>query len=44
MIDHDRLAKELLTTFFAEFLDLFLPEVANYVDRNSIVFLVRTKS
>lgn len=25
MIDHDRLFKELLSTFFIEFLDLFLP-------------------
>jgi hypothetical protein len=25
MIDHDRLFKELLTTFFVEFLELFLP-------------------
>jgi len=24
MIDHDRLFKELITTFFAEFVDLFL--------------------
>jgi len=26
MIDHDRLFKELLTTFFADFIDLFLPQ------------------
>lgn len=38
-IDHDRLFKELLYTFFWEFLELFLPEVAEYVDKNSIVFL-----
>jgi len=25
MIDHDRLFKELLSTFFVEFLDLFFP-------------------
>ncbi len=30
MIDHDRLFKELLTTFFWEFIQLFLPEVATY--------------
>jgi hypothetical protein len=39
MIDHDRLFKELLPTFFAEFLELFLPEVAAYVDRRSLTFL-----
>ena len=39
MIDHDRLHKELLTTFFFEFLELFLPQVAAYVDRESIEFL-----
>ena len=27
-MDHDRLFKELLTTFFVEFLDLFLPDIA----------------
>ncbi|MBW4689277.1 MAG: hypothetical protein KME40_30340 [Komarekiella atlantica HA4396-MV6] len=39
MIDHDRLFKELLSTFFVEFLDLFLPQVAQEIDRNSIHFL-----
>jgi len=39
MIDHDRLFKELLSTFFVDFLDLFLPQVANQIDRNSIQFL-----
>ena len=39
MIDHDRLFKELLTTFFAEFLDLFLPELSGNLDRRSIGFL-----
>ena len=39
MISHDRIFKELLTTFFIEFLELFLPEVAKYLDKNSIVFL-----
>ncbi len=38
-IDHDRLFKELLTNFFAEFIDLFLPAVSKYLDRNSIQFL-----
>jgi hypothetical protein len=31
MIDPDRLLKELLTTFFVEFLELFFPEVAPYL-------------
>ena len=39
MIDHDRLFKELLSTFFREFLDLFLPQVASQIDRDSIQFL-----
>jgi len=39
MIDHDRLFKELLSTFFVEFLDLFLPEVLAYLDPESLVFL-----
>ncbi len=41
-IDHDRLFKELISTFFIEFLDLFLPEIAIDVDRNSIQFLPET--
>lgn len=39
MIDHDRLFKELLTTFFVEFLDLFLPQVREYLDEESFEFL-----
>jgi hypothetical protein len=39
MIDHDRLFKELLRTFFVEFLDLFLPAVRAYLDPESLVFL-----
>ena len=39
MIDHDRLFKELLTTFFWEFVEAFLPEVAEYLERESIIFL-----
>ena len=27
-VDHDRLFKELLETFFAEFIQLFFPEAA----------------
>lgn len=39
MIDHDRLFKELLSTFFVEFLELFLPEVVSYIEPGSITFL-----
>lgn len=38
-IDHDRLFKELISTFFIEFIDLFLPQVASDIDRDSIRFL-----
>ena len=38
-IDHDRLFKELLTTFFVEFLELFFPKLAASIDRDSIEFL-----
>jgi hypothetical protein len=36
MIDHDRLFKELLKTFFLDFLDLFAPEMAALIDRDSV--------
>lgn len=39
MIDHDRLFKELLSTFFVEFLELFLPQVARSIDPSSVQFL-----
>jgi hypothetical protein len=39
MIDHDRLFKELLSNFFAEFIELFFPDVSTYWDRNSLEFL-----
>lgn len=38
-VDHDRLFKELLQTFFIDFLDLFLPAVAAYLDPATIEFL-----
>jgi hypothetical protein len=38
-MDHDRLFKELLTTFFIEFIQLFLPDVAAYIDPGSVEFL-----
>ncbi|HEY6332526.1 MAG TPA: DUF4351 domain-containing protein [Blastocatellia bacterium] len=39
MIDHDRLFKELISTFFLEFIDLFFPQVRAYIDDASIDFL-----
>jgi hypothetical protein len=39
MIDHDRLFKEVLQTFFLEFLHLFLPHIAEAIDPDSIEFL-----
>ena len=39
MIPHDRLFKELLTTHFLEFLDLFLPALAALIEPGSIQFL-----
>jgi predicted transposase/invertase (TIGR01784 family) len=39
MIDHDRLFKELLSTFFLEFLQLFLPQVAEQIEPESVEFL-----
>ena len=39
MIDHDRLFKEIVTTFFGDFLALFLPEVVSYVEPDSFEFL-----
>ena len=38
-ISHDRLFKELLNTFFVDFLDLFFPELSSNIERDSIVFL-----
>ena len=38
-MDHDRLFKELLSTFFVEFVELFLPDVAACLDPASIEFL-----
>lgn len=39
MIDHDRLFKELLSTFLVEFIELFLPEMMAYLEPSSITFL-----
>jgi hypothetical protein len=38
-INHDQLFKELLTTFFVEFLELFCPSVLEYLDTDSIQFV-----
>jgi predicted transposase YdaD len=39
MIDHDRLFKELITTFFWDFLELFTPTVLEYIAQKSVDFL-----
>ena len=39
MVDHDRLFKELLTTFFLEFIELFFPKVRSYLEPDSLTFL-----
>lgn len=38
-MDHDRAFKELLSTFFVEFVEAFLPNVSAYLDPNSLEFL-----
>jgi hypothetical protein len=38
-IDHDQLFKQLLTTFFLEFLELFVPEFFAAIDPNSLEIL-----
>jgi hypothetical protein len=38
-IDHDGLFKELIETFFWEFLELFLPQVLDYVEPDEVTFL-----
>lgn len=39
MIDHDRLFKELLSTFFVEFLELFFPDLRTGLVHDSVCFL-----
>lgn len=39
MTNHDQLFKELLTTFFVEFLELFFPSVLEYLNTDSIQFV-----
>jgi hypothetical protein len=36
---HDQLFKQVLGEFFPEFIELFFPQVAAYLDRDSIEFL-----
>jgi hypothetical protein len=38
-IHHDQNFKELISTFFLEFLELFLPDIAATIDPTSIKFL-----
>ena len=38
-INHDQLYKELLTTFFVEFLELFFPFVLEFLDVETISFV-----
>jgi hypothetical protein len=38
-IDHDRLFKELLQTFFKEFMELFFPQVCSAIDFSHVTFL-----
>ncbi|MFP4300124.1 MAG: Rpn family recombination-promoting nuclease/putative transposase, partial [Spirulinaceae cyanobacterium] len=37
-IDHDRLFKELISTFFWEFIELFFPEILEYVEQDELTF------
>jgi predicted transposase YdaD len=37
-IDHDQRFKELISTFFIEFLELFLPELAGAIEPDSVTF------
>jgi hypothetical protein len=39
MTDHDRIFKELLRTFFLEFVELFLPEALVDLEADSLEFL-----
>jgi len=39
VIDHDRLFKELIGTFFVEFIELFFPQVMTYIETESVTLL-----
>ena len=41
MTDHDRLFKELLATFFIEFIELFFSDVMSYLEPNSVTLYDR---
>ncbi len=43
MIEHDRLFKELISTFFVEFIDLFFPKTAVAIDSKKIEFIDQGK-
>jgi hypothetical protein len=38
-IDHDQLFKQLLETFFVEFIELFAPALTEYLDLTQLTFL-----
>lgn len=38
-LDHDRLFKELIQTFFEEYIEAFFPRVYTYIDFSSVTFL-----
>src|SRR5699024_9927668 len=38
-VDHDRLFKELIQTFFQEFMEAFFPDISNHIDFSSQTFL-----
>jgi hypothetical protein len=38
-INHDRLFKELISTFFVEFMELFFPATAAYLEADSLEFI-----
>ena len=38
-LNHDRLFKELLSTFFLEFIELFFPQVTLYLEANTLQLL-----
>jgi hypothetical protein len=38
-IDHDQLFKQLLETFFADFIRLFAPALCEYLDLSELLFL-----
>ena len=36
-MDHDRLFKELIASFFSEFVELLLPDIATYLDTQAAI-------